>query len=99
MTPKEKAEELYYKILEWQQDASMFRRTGIISTSAKRCALIAVDEIIQQYKTPVVSHIVTAYRSAKDFNENFLDIEKQLKDFISYQILWWQQVKQEIEQL
>lgn len=79
---------------------SIFRRTyHIKQEDAKQCALIAVDEIMKQYKVPTVSHIVTAYKSAEDFNENFLDIERQLKDFTSYQILWWNSVKNEIEKL
>ena len=91
MTPKEKAKELFdkYQIAgsQWYVDTT------------KKYALIAVDEIMSQYKTPVVSHIVTTYKSAEDFNENFLDIERQLKDFTGYQILWWNSVKNEINNL
>ena len=46
MTPKEKAEELYLKMLNWQTDSDKFLERNIISTSAKQCALIAVDEMI-----------------------------------------------------
>ena len=47
MTPKEKAQELYGKMLEWQDHADIYIDRKIISTSAKQCALIAVDEIIR----------------------------------------------------
>ena len=50
MTPKEKAQELYSKMLEWQDHADIYIDRKIISTSAKKCALIAVDEVIQSYK-------------------------------------------------
>jgi hypothetical protein len=46
MTPKEKAQELYSKMLEWQDHADIYIDRKIISTSAKKCALIAVDEMI-----------------------------------------------------
>ena len=50
MKPKEKAQELYGKMLEWQDHADIYIDRKIISTSAKQCALIAVDEVIQSYK-------------------------------------------------
>jgi hypothetical protein len=40
MTPKEKAKELYFKMHSQEQ---------IVSKEAKQCALIAVDEIINEY--------------------------------------------------
>jgi hypothetical protein len=46
MTPKEKAKEIYSKMLNWQPDADKYIERNIISTTAKKCALIAVDEII-----------------------------------------------------
>ena len=92
MTPKEKAKELVTRVFN-------NKHTRHDRRESKECALIAVDEIISQYKTPVVSHIITSYKSAEDFNENFLDIERQLKDFTAYQILWWNSVKKEIELL
>jgi hypothetical protein len=46
MTPKEKAEHIYFKMLKWQQDADIYLKRNIISTAAIRCALIAVDEIL-----------------------------------------------------
>ena len=51
MTPKEKAKELYFEMLEWQDECSVYIERNIINTSAKKCALIAVDEIIEAIKT------------------------------------------------
>lgn len=98
MTAKEKAKELVNKMFNCDKSTPE-ESMAMLYPHAKQCALIAVDEIMTQYKTPVVSHIVTAYKSAKDFNENFLDIERQLKDFTTYQILYWNGVKNEIELL
>jgi hypothetical protein len=50
MTPKEKAKELYLQMLSWQSECHKFIERNIISTTAKKCALIAVDGIIQSQK-------------------------------------------------
>ena len=47
MTPKEKAKELYDKMLQWQTDANIYIQRNITSPSAKKTSLIAVDEIIK----------------------------------------------------
>lgn len=46
MTPKEKSIELYGKMLEWQDHADIYIDRKIISTSAKKCALIAIEQMI-----------------------------------------------------
>jgi hypothetical protein len=46
MTAKEKAKELYDKMLQWQTDGDIYIQRNITSTSAKQCALIAVDEML-----------------------------------------------------
>ncbi len=46
MTPKEKANELYNKMLQWQDSADIYIERNIISISAKHSALIAVDEML-----------------------------------------------------
>ena len=46
MTAKEKAKELYDKMLQWQTDGNIYIQRNITSTSAKHSALIAVDEMI-----------------------------------------------------
>jgi hypothetical protein len=43
MTPKEKARDIYLKMLKWQQDADIYLKRNIISTAAIKCALIAVN--------------------------------------------------------
>jgi hypothetical protein len=48
MTPKEKAEEIYKRMLFWL-DESNPGTVDIISVSSIKCALIAVDEIINSY--------------------------------------------------
>ena len=47
MTPKEKAKELVNKMLDKQEYSDVYQEKGIISWSAKQCALIAVDEILK----------------------------------------------------
>lgn len=49
MTPKEKAQELVNKMLDKQEYSDVYQEKGIISWSAKQCASIAVDEIINNY--------------------------------------------------
>ena len=86
MTPKEKAKQLYELT---RYDVSTLKGTeALINEVAKRCALIAVDEIQQML-------ILTRKR---------LDISdtKQLKindNNIVYSILWFDEVKQEIDKL
>ena len=99
MTPKDKAEELYSKFDKHSRYWDCFNDEPLDEDHSKQCALIAVDEIIKQFKIPTVSHIISSYKSANDFNQNFLDIESQLRAFTAHQILWWQDVKSEIEKL
>jgi hypothetical protein len=47
MTPKEKAEELFDKFYLVKDERGLYRLNEFI---AKQCALIAVDEIIQQWE-------------------------------------------------
>ena len=65
MTPKEKAIELYNKMYDY----------SLFEEEAKRCALIAVDEILK---------------------EN-LELPDEPETVVRY--LFWQEVKQEIENL
>ena len=46
MTPKEKAKDLYLQMLSWQSECLKFIERNIISTAAKKCALIAVVEVM-----------------------------------------------------
>lgn len=75
MTPKEKAQQLIYAF-----EAFTDRDNEL--EFAKQCALIAVDELIQE------AYFTDAYIKSVFFTDGYYD--KQ--DF-------WQQVKQEIENL
>jgi hypothetical protein len=46
MKPKEKAKQLYIDMLSWQDNSIEYLERDVISISAKKCALIAVDEMI-----------------------------------------------------
>ena len=70
MTPKEKAGELYNKMYDY----------SLFEEEAKRCALIAVDEIL--------SELAYTQNSVED-------AMNKIQVYISY----WQEVKQEIENL
>ena len=48
MTPREKAKNIYNRMLQWQDDCNIFIERNIISISAKQSALIAVQELIDQ---------------------------------------------------
>jgi hypothetical protein len=50
MTPKEKAKQLYIDMLSWQDNSIEYLERNIISISAKKCAVIAVGEIIDLVK-------------------------------------------------
>jgi hypothetical protein len=72
MTPKEKADELCKKMLyqiEWNAQPSTVK--GV----AKQCALIAVDEILDD------------------------DVYDMSEDLFEKRILYWEEVKQEIQNL
>lgn len=43
---KEKAKDIYDKMLQWQDDARIYIERNIVCTSAVKCAIISVDEII-----------------------------------------------------
>ena len=70
MTPKEKAGELYNKMYDY----------SLFEEEAKRCALIAVDEIID-------------FMEADDFDSDTCYWANHSK------MQYWQEVKQEIENL
>jgi len=80
MTPKEKAKELVYKIRE---DLFEQRFVKITLEDAVVCALIAVEEILNEYQ------------SMSDL-ESVLVINNKLT-FIVHQLQYWMEVKQEIE--
>lgn len=72
MTPKEKADELCKKMLyqiEWNAQPSTVKEV------AKQCALIAVDEIL---------------------NDDVYDMSEEIFEM---RIIYWEEVKQEIQNL
>ena len=74
MTQEEKAKELYYKMME--------HSFGGDSIQAKKCALIAVDEVIEELED----------------RKQMVD-DNYLFDWNNEVIDYWQQVKQEIENI
>jgi hypothetical protein len=66
---------------------------------AKQCALIAVDEMLKQHKKITVSHIVSAYKTIQDFNENLTNVQNELDSYVLQNYGYWQDVKQEIQLL
>ena len=90
MTSKEKAKELvdkYYNFGDQEFDYS------------KEFALIAVDTIIEQDEKIIVSHKISSYKSAEDFNQNLKHIQNELDSYVLSRYSYWQAVKQEIEKL
>jgi hypothetical protein len=64
MIPKEKAIELYSEMLNWQPDADKYIERNIISTIAKQCALIALDEkleVLNKISCVIVCHDLIDY--------------------------------------
>ena len=82
MTPKEKAIELYNKFLNPSGDTYLY---GMLEhESAKECALIAVDELIESFNS--------IYDASIRNIEKYSGAKYGMKDY-------WQEVKQEIEKL
>jgi len=48
MTPKEKAKDLYLKMLDWQSQSNIYIERNIICPMAIQCALIAVGELLYE---------------------------------------------------
>ena len=90
MTPKEKAKELvdkYYNFGDQEFDYS------------KEFALIAVEEMLKQFDKIKVSHIINGYITYKDFEQNLTSIQNQLDSQMISKWSYWNEVKNEIEQL
>jgi hypothetical protein len=84
MTPKQKAQELFDKMCS--NDGDEYHHCTYYV--AKACALIAVDEIIDQVYS--ISH---QYTAIYDENTKFWNYTE------SKELKYWQEVKQEIEAL
>lgn len=48
MKAQEKAKQIYNKMLHWQADSDIYLQKNIISSKARQCALIAVDEVLSE---------------------------------------------------
>ena len=48
MTPKEKAKELYLKMLKFQSKSNLYIERNILCPTAKHCARIAVEELLKE---------------------------------------------------
>jgi len=103
MTPKEKAEELINK---FQQDVQIIEEDNDSERFyAKQCALIAVDEIIKIEKQRYfdynnLTQLITGFKTSADFDENLIHIrEKQLKSDSVTKLMYWTDVRKEIEAL
>ena len=85
MTPKEKAEELVdtYKFVLWSEDTQCGEEilcTGI----AKRCALIAVDELLE-----FENRVIEEWRNYFEGKGGSMKVER----------IFWEEVKHEIQKL
>jgi len=76
MTPKDKAKQLTLKFMKIDSDSEHFVEFKIFFFYAQRCALIAVDEVI----------------------ENLVELSNGEFTFI-HNVEYWQEVKQEIQEL
>ena len=48
MTPKEKAKDLYLKMLEYQHQSNLYIERNIICPMSIKCAIIVVEEILSE---------------------------------------------------
>ena len=94
MTPKEKAEELVDKFYQTTPNEAWINEPlGIVEeykawNQAKQCALIAVDEIIDE-----VYNIIHQYAAIYNEETKFYNYTE------SKELKFWQEVKKEIEAL
>lgn len=84
MTPKEKAEELLFKMDTMPDEAVMYFTKDEVFETIKKAALICAEELINQF-TITNNNIVSM--TSKD-DKSPLD-----------QVIFWTKVKQEIEKL
>jgi hypothetical protein len=92
MTPKEKAEELFYKFMN---PVDKLHKYPMCFDTAKQCALIAVEEIQNVISLQKTTLTITAYRTMDSFNHDIEYNEYLRREIIFY----FDFVKQEIEKL
>ena len=69
MKAKEKANNIYNQILEWVDNAHVYKERNIISTTAKQSALICVDEFIDALSfnsSPTAEGLTEFYEEVKE---------------------------------
>ncbi len=47
----------------------------------------------------IVSHKISSYKTANDFDENFKHIQDELNSYVLSRYSYWQEVKQELKKL
>lgn len=92
MTPKEKAQQLVNNFLESLYDNGSLSFKRILYPKAKKCALIAVDEILEANSN---INVFIASKEVKFKNKAETEVKSDCKENFEY----WQEVKQEIEKL
>jgi hypothetical protein len=99
MTPQEKAIDLVNKFKYNTRAYSEDKQWEDTAYNAKQCALIAVDEMLFKDEKIIVSHKLSSYKTANDFNENFKHIQNELDSYVLFRYSYWKEVKQHIEKL
>jgi len=100
MTAKEKAKELVYKYQCGYKNNDGFNYPfNNDFEDAKQCALIAVDELINNIKPIEINQLITSFKSGKDFNDNFNFMNNCITKNLINEKLYWKEVKQEIKLL
>jgi hypothetical protein len=92
MTPKEKAEELVDKFMDYTGFEINEQNNMSNIFSAKQCALIAVDYILKSNSN---INIFICSKEVKYKNKAETEIKSDCKENLEY----WKEVKQEIEKL
>lgn len=75
MTPKEKAEELYYKYYQYVADGSY------PEYNAKNCALVAVDEMMEVYASALYSMGIAKHIAELTPSPYLMQVKQELKTF------------------
>jgi hypothetical protein len=80
-------------------------RYNAVKPKAKQCALIAVNLKIESYNSMYkdvdkLAQLISGFKTEEDFNDNLSYIkDRELKPYLIQKIMYWQDVKREIEKL
>jgi|688.fasta_scaffold1774573_2 hypothetical protein len=103
MTPKEKAEELvdnFYQLAEniqWTNDDEKKEKSEKFNDELGNDVLIFWNELAKQSALIAVDEMLSEYQSMSDV-ESVLVINDEVT-FVVHQLVYWMEVKQEIEKL